>query len=240
MSPTFYLATFLKEGINKNKMIRSLNWLYFSISIFSFLLLIILKGLDEKDSDITTISFSTSLWILFLLSRCSEIFYAFLRDAIDKIAKVDSSNRVNFPNIAAFLNFVLKRFVEEKKQQRIKECIAYPIFLKNRFLKNLPFKGKVNGEQLENHDRLILSFRSYFELIINFSIIYFLLPSIYWKGQESSLNIIEATYFSGVTITTLGYGDISPILWFSQFLSVFEVLCGFTLIVVCLAVYLKD
>ncbi|PKG37045.1 potassium channel family protein [Psychromonas sp. Urea-02u-13] len=240
MSPTLYLATFLKEGINKNKMIRSLNWLYFSISIFSFLLLIILRGVDETNSDITTISFATFFWIVFLLSRCSEIFYAFLRDALDKISQKDSKNRINFPNIRTLFNFLLKKFVEDKSHIKIKEFIASPLLFKNKFLRKLPLKDKINGEQLKNHDRLILSFRSYFELIINFSIIYFLLPSIYWKEQKSSLDIIEATYFSGVTITTLGYGDISPILWFSQFLSVFEVLCGFTLIVVCLAVYLKD
>jgi hypothetical protein len=177
---------------------------------------------------------------VFLLSRCSEIFYAFLRDALDKISQQDSKNRINFPNIRTLFNFLLKKFVEDKRHIKINECIASPLLLKNKFLRKLPLKDKINGEKLKNHDRLILSFRSYFELIINFSIIYFLLPSIYWKEQDSSLDIIEATYFSGVTITTLGYGDISPILWFSQFLSVFEVLCGFTLIVVCLAVYLKD
>ncbi|SGY88064.1 Putative uncharacterized protein [Moritella viscosa] len=34
------------------------------------------------------------------------------------------------------------------------------------------------------------------------------------------MDIINTLYFSGVTITTLGYGNISPIHWFPQFLSV--------------------
>ncbi|MDP2209176.1 MAG: ion channel [Bacteroidota bacterium] len=89
---------------------------------------------------------------------------------------------------------------------------------------------------LSYQDRLKLSFRSYFEIIFNFAIIYFLFPSDYWKPKPPS-TIIESVYFSGVTIVTLGYGDITPNHWIPQLLSVYEVFCGFVLIIVCFAVY---
>ncbi|MBF4436194.1 two pore domain potassium channel family protein [Vibrio anguillarum] len=98
---------------------------------------------------------------------------------------------------------------------------------------------KLNGEpsrsDLKYGERIQLAVKSYIELIINFSSIYMLLPPCYFDDKINSY--IDALYFSGVTITTLGYGDISPSHAFPQFLSVYEVLCGFTLIVVSFAVY---
>ncbi|KZN14883.1 potassium channel family protein [Marinomonas sp. TW1] len=98
---------------------------------------------------------------------------------------------------------------------------------------------KLNGEQsrskLKYGERIQLAVKSYIELIINFASIYMLLPPSYFGDKITSY--IEALYFSGVTITTLGYGDISPTHGFAQFLSIYQVLCGFTLIVVSFAVY---
>ncbi|NUY57242.1 hypothetical protein HLG76_11930 [Salinivibrio sp. EAGSL] len=98
---------------------------------------------------------------------------------------------------------------------------------------------KLNGEpsrsDLKYGERIQLAVKSYIELIINFASIYMLLPPCYFDNKINSY--IDALYFSGVTITTLGYGDISPRYAFPQFLSVYEVLCGFTLIVVSFAVY---
>jgi len=86
-------------------------------------------------------------------------------------------------------------------------------------------------------DRIVLSLRSYLELIINFAIIYFLLPINFWKDCNAPTDIESSIYFSGVTITTLGYGDISPAHWFPQFLTVYEVFCGFILLIVCFTIY---
>jgi voltage-gated potassium channel len=100
---------------------------------------------------------------------------------------------------------------------------------------------KISNKEIKMHHRLSLAFKSYFELIFNFSILYALIPesATYWDKDSIPLGIVNSIYFSGVTITTLGYGDISPVHWYPQFLSVYEVLCGFTLIVVCFAVYLS-
>jgi hypothetical protein len=85
-------------------------------------------------------------------------------------------------------------------------------------------------------NRIILSLRSYIELIINYGCIYLLMPPKWYK-TESVDNAIDAIYFSGVTITTLGYGDISPTNWEPKILVIHEVLCGFTLLIVSFAIY---
>ena len=87
--------------------------------------------------------------------------------------------------------------------------------------------------------RLNLAFASYIELIISFGLLYFLLSaneihSVAIKGVSST---IDALYYSGVTITTLGYGDFSPTQWYTELLSVYEVLCGFSLLLVSFTIY---
>lgn len=63
------------------------------------------------------------------------------------------------------------------------------------------------------------------------------MPCTWWEWESAPDNIIESLYFSGVTITTLGYGDIHPIHPIPQLLTVFEVMCGFSLLVVSFAIY---
>ena len=102
---------------------------------------------------------------------------------------------------------------------------------------------KLNGDEpisdLKFGDRLYLSLKSYLELIINFGTIYFLVPAYFFKGDSGYdfKSILESIYFSGVTITTLGYGDISPANFVLQLVTVFQVLVGFSLIVVAFAIY---
>ncbi|WP_407531819.1 potassium channel family protein [Vibrio parahaemolyticus] len=238
--PTLHFAVFMKYGSNKNKVIRCLNWGYFLISTLSFLALVICFNVSSSvEKDVENLSAIESVWMVFLLSRCFEIFYAFLRDALDKISDKNTENRTEYPRTAQLINWILDTRPLSKFKEDIKARFRVPGKEKSKLLSRFPGAQSIDGSKLKNHDRLVLSFRSYFELVINFAIMYSLLPKEFWKGGVS-LNILEATYFSGVTITTLGYGDISPIKWFSQFLSVFQVLCGFSLIVVCLAIYLKD
>lgn len=101
--------------------------------------------------------------------------------------------------------------------------------------------GKLNGERsnsdLRYGERLKLALTSYIELIVNFGTLYFLMPLCFYKDSYQFKSVLEAIYFSGVTITTVGYGDISPSYWFLQFLTIFEVLAGFSLIIVCFTIY---
>ncbi len=92
-----------------------------------------------------------------------------------------------------------------------------------------------SSSTLQPRDRIKLALSSYIELILIFALGYWLMPGCWWGAAPKSM--FEAVYFSGVTITTLGYGDISPAHLVPQLLTVYEVLCGFSLIVVSFTIY---
>lgn len=97
-------------------------------------------------------------------------------------------------------------------------------------------RGRPPTIPLQVADRIILAGRSYLETIINFGLIHYLVFSS--DFSRSFRDILEAVYFSGVTITTLGYGDLTPCGALPQMLSIYEVLIGYVLVVVALGAYL--
>jgi hypothetical protein len=109
----------------------------------------------------------------------------------------------------------------------------------NRHLDEAPSTTTLTSGQ-----RIQMAMRSYIGLTVNFAIIYYFVPckcflpcALYNRPFN---NFVEALYFSGVTIATLGYGDIIPIHPVSQLLSIYEVFSGILLVVVALAVYLAN
>lgn len=117
-------------------------------------------------------------------------------------------------------------------------------FLKDAFDKMSSGEAKMpQGDEYKSQpsklmpkDRIVLSLKSYLELVLNFSIIYALIEKSLWNSGLP-LSMTDFIYYSGVTITTTGYGDITPKHWLPQFLSVYEVFCGVILLVVCFAIY---
>ena len=101
--------------------------------------------------------------------------------------------------------------------------------------------AKVNREDdrsnLKFGDRIGLAFWSYMELVVNFASIYYLMPERWFDKSLETYS--EALYFSGVTITTLGYGDFAAQYWIPRLLSVYEVFCGFSLLIVSFTVYVS-
>ena len=101
--------------------------------------------------------------------------------------------------------------------------------------------GKPSTSDLSYGDRLQLAFNSYIEIMVGFGVMYYMLPSSFFKSGAivpfNFENIVEAIYFSGITMTTVGYGDISPANPITQILVVFQVFCGLTLALVSFTVY---
>jgi len=100
---------------------------------------------------------------------------------------------------------------------------------------------------LKYYERVRLAFGSYIELILDYGIIYYILNSSLFHFllnrneifNKKTLSIIDTIYYSGVTITTLGYGDFLPVHPICKIFSVYEVINGMLLIVVCFTVYVS-
>lgn len=71
---------------------------------------------------------------------------------------------------------------------------------------------------------------TYVALIPIFAFIYLLLPSESFKSVLSMDSYLTCLYYSTVTITTLGYGDITPISVIAQVLIILETVLGVTTI----------
>lgn len=84
-------------------------------------------------------------------------------------------------------------------------------------------------------ERVKLAVRSYAEVVCDFGIVYFLLPASYFSQPFRS--IVHAVYFSGITLSTVGYGDVTPSQSLTQLLVLYEISIGLILVVITLATY---
>lgn len=96
-------------------------------------------------------------------------------------------------------------------------------------------KKKRSSLSAENRVRMVM--RSYFGLTCNFAILYYFVP-IKDLFKVPLVSFFEAFYFSGVTVATLGYGDVLPAHWLSRMLALYEVSLGILLVAVAIAVYI--
>jgi voltage-gated potassium channel len=97
--------------------------------------------------------------------------------------------------------------------------------------------GSTPHTKLTPAQRIKLAMRSYLSLTLNFAFVSFFMPSTFY--DPCFTNFHNALYFSGVTITTLGYGDIKPVHAISKFFAVYEVFSGVLLVVVAIGVYIS-
>ncbi|NOI16485.1 ion channel [Vibrio hepatarius] len=199
LSPTWFLAKKLKAnkvGDERKFLLKNLNIFYLVFAIILIIPIVFFQSEWSLESGERVNSLNELLpfgylflWGYFLISRCNEIFIAFLDDAADKLKRTDSTSSLEF------------------------------------------------------FERLKLSLHSYLELIINFAFLYMLTPTSYWCESSESIcqpnltSISDALFYSAATITTLADGSVSPSYWFVQFLTIYQIFCGFTLLIVCFTVY---
>lgn len=225
LSPTRILAWLLMaRKVKKSTFIYCWNVLFIALAVFVLWEQsenpIRLKELPAETWPFTfqwteNTKHALSWWpALFLLcipfSRCIEIIGAYLSDAFDKLPKEDSVKDDSFS---------------------IKNCCKLEWLFKRDEHLNVSLTLK---------ERLDLMLVCFTELILDFAILFTILPANSWKvgGVEKALSSFEALYYSAVTITTLGYGDITPVGRAARALSMFEVLSGIILLVVSLAIYI--
>jgi len=191
-SPTWFFARVYKEGKYsdiRKKRIQQLNITYLIISVITIVAVIVYQAQWELPIGTPVTSLANDVtfgykffWFYFLISRCNEIFMAFLMDASDKLKS-------------------------------------------NRGVSSLQF-----------FERLNLSLKSYLELIINFALLYMLTPLRYWC-KENPFSVFDALFYSASTITTLSDSSVSPVFWFVKLLTIYQIFCGFSLLIVCFTVY---
>lgn len=93
-----------------------------------------------------------------------------------------------------------------------------------------------NTSGITGSERLQMAMRSFLGLAFNFALLYYFVPveKLFTRALTS---FWEAFYFSGVTLATLGYGDIAPIHPISQFVALWQVGAGILLVAVSIAIY---
>jgi voltage-gated potassium channel len=97
------------------------------------------------------------------------------------------------------------------------------------------FTDTPNRTEITPIRRVELLVAAYFEIAAQFGILYFSLLGQSFKPQFSS--VIDALYFSAVTITTVGYGDILPQTQFAKLACMYELAVGFIVIAFALGAY---
>lgn len=93
------------------------------------------------------------------------------------------------------------------------------------------------GSDLSAVDRIRMAMRSYVGLGLNFAAIYYFMP-VGGLFNKPPASFFDAIYFSGVTLSTLGYGDVVPMRALSKALAMYEVFAGILLVGVAIATYL--
>lgn len=101
-----------------------------------------------------------------------------------------------------------------------------------------------HSSSLKYYERIPLAMKSYLELIILYGVIVLGLQALFCQvvncsGEPCLLNMWQAIYYSGVTITTLGYGDFTPKNFATQIMAIYEVINGLSLLVVSFTVYVS-
>lgn len=86
-------------------------------------------------------------------------------------------------------------------------------------------------------DRMRMAMFSYYGLAFNFAVLYYILP-IDGLFDAHPGSFAEAFYFSGVTLSTVGYGDIVPRHSVSRFLALYEVFAGILILAVAVGTYI--
>ena len=96
-------------------------------------------------------------------------------------------------------------------------------------------KGKRTGSDLTGRWRVSLALNSYLELVIDYALLYVLLPADTWKDAPATFT--DALWISASTITTSGSAGFTPLRWPPQLLSTLEIFGGVILLVVCFTLY---
>lgn len=87
---------------------------------------------------------------------------------------------------------------------------------------------------------LIFLFVNYCEMVIGFAYMYRHFNLVRWPDCAKPLTALQSLYFSVVTITTLGYGDLRPISRLGRFFASMEPIFGIFLLVMVVGLFFVE
>lgn len=121
-------------------------------------------------------------------------------------------------------------------------CVEVPAAFLSDSLEKLEQDN--SNQQASKAKRIQLAIGVYFELMLNYALLYSLLPGNNWTRAGSNiaavdhpLGVLDSLYFSVVTMTTLGYGDVSPKAAAGQLLAMSEAVSSVVLLVLTIGFY---
>lgn len=154
--------------------------------------------------------------------------YRELEKLFHDVNRIDKENEIYYKRMSLFHKFHWEGFKE--KNIKCKEKAKYfSRFLFRRFLHGFYRHG-------EKPQRALLWILF---IIMIFASLYKIFGLIEFNDQVKDVCFWQSLYFSVVTFTTLGYGDIVPIGYAGQILVVFEVFLGIVTIALFIPLIIK-
>jgi len=97
-------------------------------------------------------------------------------------------------------------------------------------------RGGGHSSNLAADERLIMALKNYLSLLLYFAIFYYF-GQLNEGFKNGICSFFDGLYFSVVTQTTLGYGDVTPSHWVMKVAAIYQVLIGLLMVVVVISTY---
>ena len=226
-SYTLLIANFFKFGTqNKASLIQRFNKIYFVLtSIFSIAII-----LNTSNINVSQNKYNFPDWFyicigIYAFSRVNEIFIAFVRDAREQLKPPLNQSKLKYYER---IMLAMRSYVEL--------ILLYGIL---QFILSFSFSS---GNHIAETIFSSMGFGYFLQYITPDYINLFHCQPLTFNSTNNPSAVDsawDAIYFSGITIATIGYGDLTPKCSLAQFLSIYEVVNGFVLIVVSFTIYVS-
>jgi len=104
------------------------------------------------------------------------------------------------------------------------------------------YRARKAGEpfRIRSYRRMLICLlHNYFEIIFLFAMFYRILEFCFESGSICPNSVLGSLYFSVVTMSTLGYGDITPLNKWGVIICGFQTLIGLFMVLVMLASFIR-
>lgn len=141
--------------------------------------------------------------------------YRELEKVFHDVNRIDKESELYYKRMSLYHLLYWEKFKQKDKTPKVRLKFLYRFFFRG-FLHCFYKHGEKPGRV----------FLWIFAAIISFATVYKMFNLIEFTDPQKTVCFWQSLYYSVVTFTTLGYGDIVPTCLFGQLLAIFEVLLG--------------